>query len=253
MKILCLKCNSNLDANLDNFYFSQEKFQLPCKACKKIYRDKNKTKRAEWSLNFRKNNAEKIKNEKKVYRLKNKLKIKIREKKYRENNADKIKLKQQIYYESNVEKKKIYNENNRHRINQRERHRLNNDINFRLRKSVSSSVGEMIKKQNNSKNNQSILKYLSYSIDDLKRHIENLFEPWMNWNNRGIYNRDTWDDSDPSTWRWQLDHIIPQFDLPYDSMDHENFQKCWALENLRPYSAKQNILDGVRKTRHKKI
>jgi hypothetical protein len=35
-------------------------------------------------------------------------------------------------------------------------------------------------------------------------------------------------------------------------MDDENFKKCWALENLRPYSAKQNIIDGVTRVRHKK-
>jgi len=28
--------------------------------------------------------------------------------------------------------------------------------------------------------------------------------------------------------------------------------KRWALNNLRPYSAKQNNLDGVKRTRHKK-
>lgn len=40
--------------------------------------------------------------------------------------------------------------------------------------------------------------------------------------------------------------------LPYTSMEDENFQKCWALSNLRPLSAKQNNSDGVRRIRHKK-
>jgi len=30
------------------------------------------------------------------------------------------------------------------------------------------------------------------------------------------------------------------------------FRDCWALSNLRPYSAKQNQLDGATKLRHKK-
>jgi len=33
-------------------------------------------------------------------------------------------------------------------------------------------------------------------------------------------------------------------------MDEENFKKCWTLENLRPLSAKINILNGS-KTRSK--
>jgi hypothetical protein len=35
-------------------------------------------------------------------------------------------------------------------------------------------------------------------------------------------------------------------------MEDDNFKKCWALNNLRPLSAKQNILDGTTKIRHEK-
>ena len=69
----------------------------------------------------------------------------------------------------------------------------------------------------------------------------------MNWNNYGKYNAKKWDDKNPKTWTWNIDHIIPQFRLPFNSIKHKNFKKAWALKNLRPYSAKQNILDGVRK------
>lgn len=42
-------------------------------------------------------------------------------------------------------------------------------------------------------------------------------------------------------------------DLPYDSMQHPNFLKSWALENLRPYNSKQNLLDGIKRVRHNKM
>jgi len=74
----------------------------------------------------------------------------------------------------------------------------------------------------------------------------------MNWNNHGLYRKNIWNDNDPSTWTWQLDHIIPYSNLQYDSLDHPNFKKCWALENLRPYSAKRNCLDDARRIRHNK-
>ena len=51
----------------------------------------------------------------------------------------------------------------------------------------------------------------------------------------------TWNDEDKSTWTWKIDHIIPQSKLPYSSMEEENFKICWALENLRPLSAKENL------------
>ena len=74
----------------------------------------------------------------------------------------------------------------------------------------------------------------------------------MNWQNKGSYRVKTWDDNDQTTWKWQIDHIIPQSDLPYTSMEDDNFKKCWALENLRPLSAKQNIFDGTNRVRHNK-
>ena len=121
-----------------------------------------------------------------------------------------------------------------------------NDTLFKFRMLLSSSIRRQLKNNNGSKNNVSILKFLPYSIEELKRHLERLFESWMTWDNHGNYNKKTWNDNDTSTWTWQIDHIIPQYKLLYASMTDENFQKCWALENLRPLSAKINIIKGYR-------
>ena len=64
----------------------------------------------------------------------------------------------------------------------------------------------------------------------------------MSWSNWGKYDYINWDDNNLSTWTWNIDHIIPQAKLPYDSMEHPNFEKCWILSNLRPLSSKQNLL-----------
>ena len=117
---------------------------------------------------------------------------------------------------------------------------------------ISNLIYKTLKDNNSSKNGISCFQFLNYTIIELKQYIESKFEWWMNWNNQGIYNPNIWDDNDPTTWRWQIDHIIPQSDLPYFSMEDENFKKCWALSNLRPYSAKQNILDGANRIRHAK-
>lgn len=68
--------------------------------------------------------------------------------------------------------------------------------------------------------------YLPFTLDELMTHLEAQFTPEMTWENRGSY--------------WQIDHIVPQAILIYDSMEHPNFQKCWSLENLRPLSAEEN-------------
>lgn len=164
------------------------------------------------------------------------------------------------YYEDNKEHKskydRIYREENKLEIAETRRSwendKLQNDPSFRLRKNVSRHIRLALKANDGSKNGKSILEHLPYSFQELKNHLEKQFEPWMNWSNWGKYDIEIWDDNDPLTWIWQIDHIIPHSIFQYSSMADENFQKCWALENLRPYSAKQNYLDGVNRTRHSK-
>jgi len=117
---------------------------------------------------------------------------------------------------------------------------------YKLKKLVSLIIRLFLKKQRLSKESMSILNYLPYTIEQLKQHLENQFEPWMTWENHGNYKIKEWNDEDKSTWKWQIDHIIPQSALSYTSMEDENFKKCWALENLRPLSAKENIKKGNR-------
>lgn len=125
-----------------------------------------------------------------------------------------------------------------------ESNRLKNDHAFKLKKRVSFLIKRSLKLR---KSGDSTWNYLPYSKEELKNHLENLFEPWMNWSNWGVYSPDKWIDSDTSTWAWQIDHIIPQSKFLYDSMNELSFKECWALSNLRPYSAKQNSLDGNRR------
>lgn len=138
----------------------------------------------------------------------------------------------------------------REKIRIRESKRLNTDPVYKFRKMISIHIGKALKRNGSSKEG-SILKYLPYTIKELKEHIEKQFEPWMNWENHGKYVASKWDDDISDTWKWQLDHIIPHSDLPYKSMTDENFKKCWSLNNLRPLSAKKNVLDGANRSRHK--
>ena len=113
-----------------------------------------------------------------------------------------------------------------------------------IRKSISNRILTALKKIGRSKNGKSILNFLPYSMDDLIHHLESQFEPWMNWSNWGRFDEKNWKDDDPSTWTWQIDHIIPHSIFAYTSMGDPEFFKCWELSNLRPLSAKRNILEG---------
>lgn len=168
--------------------------------------------------------------------------------------------------DSEEDNRGIYKIKNKEKINKtrtaRAKARRLTDFNFKLKSNVSSLIRHYLKNNGSSKNGKSCIKYLDYTIIDMIIYIQSLFshpdnltpdgKVWMNCDNNGAYNLYTWDDDDPTTWTWQLDHIIPQSDLPYTSMEDDNFKKCWSLENLRPYSAKQNVLDGANRTRHTK-
>lgn len=226
----CSKCKIYLEV----FKFSKRKYAKDglksiCKDCVKKHRLEN---------------LEHYNKIDKKSRLKNKEKRNIKSKKYYLDNKNSKKEYDRIYYLKNKEKKLNNNIKNI-------KIRKLKDNSFKLRCTISSTINKYLKKNNSCKNKKSCLKYLNFTIKELKEHIEFLFEPWMTWENRGIYKVNEWDDNDKSTWKWQLDHIIPQSDLPYTSMDDENFKKCWALSNLRPYSAKQNLLDGINRVRHK--
>ena len=123
---------------------------------------------------------------------------------------------------------------------------------FKLMHSISIIIARMLRSKKSNKNGKARSQYLSFNAQELYNNINSKFEYWMNWNNYGEYNPLIWEDDDPSTWTWQLDHIIPRSELSYSSVDDENFKKCWALENLRPYSSKLNIIEGAQRTRHKK-
>ena len=198
------------------------------------------------------------KNCRKLQRINNLEEYKLKDKIYRDKNKKKRIEQSKLYYLSNKDKKKEYDHqyyiNNKNKIidnhkKYNKEKRLKNKC-FSLRQIVSGAINFALKRQNKSKNRQSCLNYLPYSIQELKNHLENHFEFWMSWKNYGTYKKDFWDDNNPETWTWQIDHIIPQSILPYSSMEDENFLKCWSLNNLRPLSSKKNLLEGVSKIRH---
>jgi hypothetical protein len=200
-----------------------------CKLCKSIY-----------NKQYNENNNARLREQRRIFYKDNKERL-LEEKRlsYKENK-EAILQRNNAYLLKNKKKVRI-----RRLKRQKERRKI--DPIYRLRSIMSTAIYLALRKIDGSKNDISCFRYLKYSIQDLKEYIEPQFEFWMNWDNQGKYSPKTWDDSNPATWTWQLDHIIPQSKLPYSSMEEENFQKCWSLENLRPYSAKQNNLDKYKR------
>lgn len=67
---------------------------------------------------------------------------------------------------------------------------------------------------------------LGYTTEDLRKHLERQFTKGMSWENYG---------------EWHVDHIVPVASFTFESADDADFAACWALTNLRPMWARENI------------
>ena len=68
---------------------------------------------------------------------------------------------------------------------------------------------------------------LGYTAEELKTHLESLFQEGMTWDNQGD---------------WHIDHIIPQ--SYFTSIDQ--IRECFALSNLKPEWGEWNLWKGNR-------
>jgi hypothetical protein len=67
---------------------------------------------------------------------------------------------------------------------------------------------------------------LGYTPKDLSAHIERQFSRGMSWENVG---------------EWHIDHIVPLSSFSIGGWDDPEIRNAWALSNLRPLWAKENM------------
>jgi hypothetical protein len=72
---------------------------------------------------------------------------------------------------------------------------------------------------------------LGYTLTDLVAHLEARFQPGMAWENYG---------------QWHIDHIRPVASFDFMTPDDPAFGECWALANLQPLWAVDNLRKGAR-------
>ena len=95
---------------------------------------------------------------------------------------------------------------------------------------ISARLSTGIRGVVNGKNKYSnVWSYLDFTPDDFRKRFEGLFKGGMSWDNMGA---------------WHIDHIRPISSFNYTTTDCEDFKKCWALENLQPLWAADNMSKG---------
>lgn len=247
-----------IEQDVSNFPFRDKKkdsYRSVCKLCvaldcAKYYQDnreeiiiqhaqynqKHREEKIEWDLQYRTDHQEEIKQ----YRQDNKEEIRITAAKYRRDHKEEIAEWQAGY------KKK----------------RRQEDPVFKFRELFSTAFYNYLKSNNINKDRNSTFKILGITPDEFREKIYSQFidtdnldnkgNIWMTPENQGVYDPKNWDENDSSTWKWQLDHIIPQSEFNPISIDDPQVKECWSLDNLRPYRADLNIKDGLSRVRHTK-
>jgi hypothetical protein len=209
----CSKCK--IEKEFINFHkCSKNKigYRSQCISCENEYKEANKDKRREYDKN-------------RVY-------DKERNIQYYSLNKDNILLKRKEYYQNNKESKleyqKEYNKNNKENRNLYLNERRKNDPLFKLITNVRNLIYNSFYYNGYSKNSKTE-ELLGCSFEELKQHLESKFEPWMNWDNRGLYNGEL-------NYGWDIDHIIP-----LSSVDKEDdIIKLNHYINLQPLCSKVN-------------
>lgn len=232
---ICSRCGKDL--LVVNFHKALRKDGLCdwCKGCRK-----------EYAQQYYQNNRERCLRQRREYYAKNKERALECIKKYEKTKKGKdVKKKaKRKYYKSKKgirihrEEAKRYRNSEKGKItakksakkywqsdkgkNYRKKHYESNKLSL----CVSAQIRHCLKGNKNGRHWEELV---NYTLKQLKQHLESLFQPGMNWNNYG---------------KWHIDHKIPISVFNIVSYDCKDFKECWALHNLQPLWAKDNMSKG---------
>lgn len=206
----CTKCNELFPATLDFFYKNKTKLRPDCKKCllkiKKTYDISHRKEQRDYEKIYRENNKNKIKNYRTNYRQENRIYTNEYNKKYYYNNRVSVTKKRKKYHKFKMETDPLY----------------------KIKTLIRQSIKISINRKGFTKKSKTY-KILGCTFEEFKVHIEGRFEPWMNWDNHGLYNGEF-------NFGWDLDHIIPVS----SALIEEDVIKLNHYTNFQPLCSKVN-------------
>lgn len=191
--------------------------------------DKFMFNRLEYGKKWREENREYAKkynkeNWKKYYTEEKKEKARKYSRMYRKNNPELIKK----YIQDNIEKAREwhskYYQENKEKERQQKNYRRRTNSRTNLNHRMTTSIGTALKGNKAGRKWERLVGYTIYDlINRLKRTIPKGYT-WQDFINGELH----------------IDHIIPKSVFNYTNPEHIDFKRCWALENLRLLSAREN-------------
>jgi hypothetical protein len=169
-----------------------------------------------------------------TYRAKSIERYRETERKYREAHREDARELDKKYRNLYPDVKKLYKNEHLEQIKATRRRYMKkkrSDAGFRVSAAISTAIGIAL---NGNKNGRHWETLVNFTLDELKKHLENKFKPGMSWDNYGKFG-------------WHIDHIIPKSAFNFETPEDIDFNHCWALSNLQPLWAKDNL------TKHNKL
>jgi hypothetical protein len=254
----CAECGitKNYTCFEENQY-GKDGYLWRCKDCQEKRKLKRKEKEKRASADHYQKNKEKIKVRSKAYYWANKDKCMAAHRKYYEKNREANLIKFKAYRDRTKEerlpeRRKWWSENSKKMSEERKaayaanpdkyrkqkldwyyaNHEKNkksmtdkyaNDPRHKISARVRVGIYKSIKENKAGRHWESLV---DYTLGDLMKHLSKQFQPGMSWDNMG---------------EWHIDHIIPITAFSFSKSEDLHFQEAWALKNLRPLWAVDNL------------
>jgi hypothetical protein len=102
---------------------------------------------------------------------------------------------------------------------------------FKINRWTRSALRNELRRKRRRLSRTALEKRLGYVVDELRSHLEGQFADGMNWANHG---------------EWHIDHIRPLSSFKITSFRCRDFREAWAISNLQPLWAADNLRKGAR-------
>lgn len=99
----------------------------------------------------------------------------------------------------------------------------------KLHNRIRAGIHNVLRKGKGGKTTASLV---GWTISELRAHLEKQFLGGMSWANMG---------------EWHIDHIVPLASFSISDHADPELRRAWALSNLRPLWAKENMSKGAKK------
>lgn len=190
----------------------------------------------EYQREYFQKNKERIYKRQKVYCKTEKYRKYHRE--YNTKHRDKCREQERKNYLKNKERKlgnaRNYYKKHKEKANARRLNCYHNKLKYSLDYKINERMHNMIYLAlRKNKGGRHWNELVGYSFNELKEHLRKQFQDGMTWERF-------------MAGEIHIDHIVPKSHFKYTTSEDPQFKECWALYNLQPLWANENIAKGNR-------